>query len=156
MLSEKQKILNDLDSARARLQVALNQLDARAEIYSPWHVKELLDHIAGWDDSVIAALRSHAEGDVPAITAPRGIDAYNEQTVSTRETLPLERTQQEFRVTREILKQVILDLPDAKFVQPLVLPWGSTGTVSQIVEVFVEHEHEHAHDLEKLIADQRA
>ncbi len=156
MNAEKQKLLAELDAARDRLEAALSRLDDQALIYNPWHVKELLDHIAGWDDAVIASLRSHAVGDVPAVTAPRGIDYYNAQTVSTRETLPLDHTRREFSVTRQLLKQLIQDLPDEKFSQALVLPWGRTGTVSEVVEIFVDHELEHAHDLEKIAAEAEA
>lgn len=46
-------------------------------------------------------------------------------------------------------------MPDDRFQQPMRLPWGQTGVVSQVVEIFVEHEHEHAHDLEQLLANRQ-
>ncbi len=148
---DKHQIIADLDSARARLDAAIASLDSSEMIYPRWRLKELLDHIAGWDDAVLTALRSHAAGETPVVSAPRGIDYYNAQTVSRRETIPLEHTRREYEVTRRLLKQIILEMADERFSQPLVYPWGPKGTVWQMMEVFVEHEHEHAEDLEKLV-----
>ncbi|MBN2146731.1 MAG: DinB family protein [Anaerolineales bacterium] len=148
---EKEELIAQLEAARARLNAALARLDAESFIYPSWKMKELLDHIAGWDDAVIAALRSHAKGDVPAVTAPRGIDYYNAQTVETRESLPLEHSRREFDATREVLKKTLRDLPDEKFPQTFVSPWGTQANVKGIVGVFVHHEGEHAGDIEKLL-----
>ena len=156
MSAEKQKLLDDLDAARTRLEAALNRLGSQAQVYAPWRVKELLDHLAGWDEAVLTAFRSHAAGEVPALTAPDGIDAYNARSVAARLALPPERSRQEFLANRQMLKALILALPEDKFQQPMRLPWGQTGTVSQVVEIFIEHEHEHAHDLEKLLANPQA
>jgi hypothetical protein len=151
MLEEKEKLLAELDASRKRLNALIERIDLGWQIYGRWKLKEIVDHIAGWDDAVIASLASHGQGDVPRVTAPYGIDRYNAETVVTRETLPYDRSIREFHRTREILRQIIMDLPDEKFAQPLVLPWGLTGTVSDVVEVFVHHEHEHAEDLEAIL-----
>jgi len=156
MSAEKQKILTELDTARTRLEAALDRLGDQTQVYAPWRVKELLDHLAGWDEAVLTAFRSHAAGEVPALTAPDGIDVYNSRSVAARLALPLEQSRQEFLDNRQTLKALVLALPEDKFQQPMRLPWGQTGTVSQVVEIFIEHEHEHAHDLEKLLANPQA
>lgn len=65
MYAKKQKLLDELDAARARLEAALSKLDNSAQVYAPWRVKELLDHLAGWDEAVLTAFRSHTAGEVP-------------------------------------------------------------------------------------------
>jgi uncharacterized damage-inducible protein DinB len=45
-------------------------------------------------------------------------------------------------VTIEAL-QALEDLPDEKFNQALTFPWGETGTVAYLIEIFVEHEEHH-------------
>ena len=151
MNEEKTQLLARLDESRKRLNDLIEQFDLNWQIYPRWKLKEIVDHIAGWDDAVIASLKSHVQGDVPAVTAPYGIDRYNAETVVTRETLPYERSIKEYHRTREMLKQIILEMSDEKFAEPLVLPWGQTGTTPQVVEVFIEHEHEHAEDLEAIL-----
>ena len=151
MDAEKEALIAELDCARERLNLILDRVTPQVEIYSSWKLKQVLDHVAGWDDAVIAAILSHSRGDVPAVTAPRGIDYYNAETVTTRESLPLEHSRREYDVTREQLKQAIRDMPSDKFTQPFVSPWGKAGTMAWLVKIFVEHELEHAREIEEIL-----
>jgi len=151
MDAEKEALIAELDCARERLNLILDRVTPQVEIYPSWKLKQVLDHVAGWDDAVIAAILSHSRGDVPAVTAPRGIDYYNAETVTTRESLPLEHSRREYDVTREQLKQAIRDMPSDKFTQPFVSPWGKAGTMAWLVKIFVEHELEHAREIEEIL-----
>lgn len=147
--ARKQKLIDDLDASRSHLNAILDRIDTETQIYPDWKLKQFLDHVAGWDDAVITALRSHMDGKTPAVTAPYGIDYYNAQTVTTRESLPLERSRREYHETRRILKQAILDMPDEKFDVEFVSPWGDVLPLTEVVEVFVHHEREHAREIEQ-------
>jgi len=148
---DKEALIAELDQARARLNAVLERVAPETTIYPPWHVKQVLDHVAGWDDAVLAALRAHAQGDVPEVTAPRGIDYYNEQTVTTRESLPLEHSRREYEATRELLKQAIRELPEERMEVLMVTPWGAKGSVAGLVKVFIHHELEHADEIEQIL-----
>jgi hypothetical protein len=143
----KTTLIQRLNQARTSLESALLLVDPTKEIYPKWTLKQLLDHIAGWDDAVITSLRAHNAGKVPGTPADRGIDFYNAQTVSTHESLDLEHTTREFKASRALLKDVLLSMTDEKLTEPLIVPWGSTGTVSEIIEIFAEHEESHAADI---------
>ena len=80
-------------------------------------------------------------------SAARGIDAYNAQTVSTRETFDLAHSRREFTAGHERVIQILRDLPDEKFDQPLIFPWGEHGTIRDFIEIFVEHDKEHTKHL---------
>jgi hypothetical protein len=147
----KQQLIAELDKARQRLNEVLAHADEKREIYPSWKLKQVLDHVAGWDDAVIASIEAHAHGEVPAVTAPRGIDYYNAETVTTREALPLSTTRMEYEATRQALKELILSLPDEKYEQPFIAPWGHQTTVADLVEIFIEHENEHAHEIEQIL-----
>jgi hypothetical protein len=149
-MSDKDILIQQLDAARQALRTAIEGLDREAEIYSGWTLKQLLAHVAGWDDAVITSLQAHIKGNEPGAPADRGIDHYNAESVATREALPYERIHQEWELAREQLKCIIRDMPEDKFATPLLFPWGHHGTVSQIVAIFTGHEHEHAIDLEAL------
>jgi len=151
MDAEKEALIAELDCARERLNLILDRVTPQVEIYPSWKLKQVLDHVAGWDDAVIAAILSHSRGDVPAVTAPRGIDYYNAETVTTRESLPLEHSRREYDATRKQLKQAIRDMPSDKFTQPFVSPWGKAGTMAWLVKIFVEHELEHAREIEEIL-----
>jgi hypothetical protein len=102
-----------------------------------------MDHISGWDDVIIGALTTHAKGELIVPTISRGVDAYNAETTTSRQSLDLEHTKKEFQRTREALIKALNELPDEKFNQSLIFPWGELGTVAYLVEIFIEHEEYH-------------
>jgi hypothetical protein len=110
-------------------------------------MKEVLDHITGWDDAVIASTRSLLAGEPPATPAARGIDYYNAQTVSSREAIPYEVTQREWEASRAILLGLIRDMTEEQLHTSFVLPWGDQGAIEDLVEIFAEHEETHAKEI---------
>jgi len=146
---EKRFLVTRWEKRREALKPLVAQAEAYMdkEIFRGWRLKELLAHMSGWDDAVLEALRAHKNDEPIGMPASRGIDAYNAQTVSTRETLTFEHIRREWDRTHELIIQAIHDLPEEKVTTPLVFPWGDFGTVAYLVEIFVEHEEEHAHHL---------
>jgi hypothetical protein len=149
-MEEKKRLIEQLDQARAKLQAVLVDIDTQMKIYPNWTVKHLLAHIAGWDDAIIASLRAHTGGDEPGTPAVRGIDYYNAQSVATREALSYDHIVKEWELAREQLKAIIKEMPPEKFKEPLLLPWGQTGTIAQVVTIFTSHEEEHAEEIANL------
>jgi hypothetical protein len=145
-MSKRQELLDRLNEARAQVLVLLPQAEANhgMEIYPGWMLKEMLAHMTGWDDAVIASLRAHITGKEPGTPADRGVDEYNERTVDTREALDYRHIRQEWEATRRDLVNIIETMPEEKYLQPLVLPWGETGSVDDLLNIFIHHEHEHA------------
>ena len=146
---EKQFLIERWESRREALKALIAQAEAHREkeIYRGWRLKEFLAHMSGWDDAVIESLRAHAEGNASFTPAARGVDAYNEQTVSTRETLDYNHIRREWDRSHELVMEALRNLPDEKFHQAFAFAWGESGTVADLVEIFVGHEDEHAHHL---------
>lgn len=151
MAEEKARLIQRLDQSRQTMRALLAEIDTQMEFYPGWTAKHLLAHIAGWDDAVTSSLRAHAGGLEPATPAVQGIDAYNAESVATRESLTYEHIVQEWELAREQLKAAILDMPEDILEKPLLLPWGGMGTVAQIVAIFAGHEEEHAEEIHTLI-----
>ncbi|MFN2225564.1 MAG: DinB family protein [Anaerolineae bacterium] len=143
----RERLLSDLDDARQDLCTAIEGLDPEQEIYEGWTLKHLLAHLAGWDDAVLAALRAHLGAEEAGTPAAEGINAYNAQSVSTRQYLSYEQVRRECDLARDQVKEALRELPPAKLEAPLLFPWGPTGTVAQLIAVFVHHEHEHAAEI---------
>ncbi|MBN2502886.1 MAG: DinB family protein [Anaerolineales bacterium] len=152
-MDEKQMLIAQLDQAHATMQKILDKIELNREIYPPWTFKEILAHIIGWDEVSELALRAHAKGEEAGTPAARGIDHYNVQSVSTRESLNYDQIVKEWILAREQFKQAILELPDEKLSEPMLFPWGQTGTPAQIVGIMVHHEIEHAEEIANLIED---
>ncbi len=149
-MEERTRLIQQLDKAREKLRAVLVDIDTQMEVYPDWTIKHVLAHIAGWDDATIASLRAHAVGDEPGTPAVRGIDFYNAQSVATREALTYDQIVREWEHTREQLKAVINEMPSEKFEQPLIFPWGQSGTIAQVVAIFAHHEEEHAEEIQAL------
>jgi hypothetical protein len=148
-MDQRDFLIRRLAEARHRLEALIDRAPTDKDIYPGWSIKEYLDHIAGWDDATVEALGCHVRGEPIPQTAARGINAYNAQTVSTREAIDLDHTRQEFAASRAAVVRALQDLPDAKFNEPLTFPWGEFGTVAYLVEIFVDHEDEHCAHLDR-------
>ncbi|HUI90128.1 MAG TPA: DinB family protein [Anaerolineales bacterium] len=143
----RQILIGQLEDSRRNLIALVNQAPTDGYIYPNWTLKQYIDHISGWDDAMVEALEAHARNEPVPQSAARGIDAYNAQTVSTRATLDLAHSRREFAASHERVLQTLRNLPDEKFDQLLVFPWGETGTVKDFIEIFVTHDEEHVHHL---------
>lgn len=152
---EKEALVTRLEAARRQLRTALQGLDIHTEVYPGWEVKHLLAHIAGWDEACTSSLRAHAGGREPATPAMYGIDPFNEVSVETRKDLPYDRIHAEFEESRRQFIAAIRELPEERFTQPMIVPWGPKGTVTSLVAIFEHHEIEHATEMEKIKSERK-
>lgn len=145
--SERRFLIDRLDQTRQEIETLLPQIDSRKEIYPGWTIKHMLAHMTGWDDATIDSLRAHVTGQHPSVEAVRSIDEYNALTVSSRQDLEYKQVLNEWRLTRQVLRTLIAEIPEEKFIEPLIVPWGEKTTVTFLVEMFREHEQEHLRDI---------
>lgn len=150
-MSERETYIKRYEAARAEMREIVKLAQGNPTIYQPWRMKEVLDHITGWDDAVIASIKSFLAGEIPATPASRGIDAYNADTVSSREAIPYEVTQCEWETSRAELLDLMQKMTDEQLHTPFVLPWGDHGTIEDLVEIFTEHEETHAKEIREII-----
>lgn len=143
-MQDKTQLLQQFDQARVKMRAALPDIDLRLEIYPAWTIKDVLAHLAGWDDATIAALKAFVCGEAPPVPAVRGIDVYNSETVAERTSLDYEQIVKEWEWVREQLKALVNELPPEKLEATIVSPWGPSMTVAQLITVMTDHEEEHA------------
>ena len=150
-MNEREHIIAEFEKSRARMRAVVAKADAHQTIYPRWTMKEVLDHISGWDDAVISVLKAHINGVIEDMPSVRGIDAYNAETVSTREALPYEHSLRDWEASRTALKKLILEIPDEKMNEVFPFPWEGSGNVADLLRIFYEHEEEHAEEIEGII-----
>jgi len=146
-MRERDTYIKRFEAARAEMREIVRLAQDNPTIYAPWRMKEVLDHITGWDDAVIASIKSFLAGDVPATPASRGIDMYNAETVSSREAIPYAVTQREWEASRAELLDLLDKMTDEQLHVPFGFPWGNHGTIEDLVEIFAEHEETHAREI---------
>ena len=148
-------LITKMEQSRSRLNAALDKITPQAEIYPSWKVKQIMDHITGWDDLVISSLRLYQKGETPARSV-LNIDQYNAGSVSARLSLTPEQSRQAFDASRLEVIQTLRAIPPTMINQKYTAPWGGQCTISSIVRIFVSHEQEHAKQIEEVLIKQTA
>ncbi len=153
MQTKIQLFIQRFNEAREEMRALLPQVDHHMEIYPGWTIKEVLSHLTGWDDATILALRDFLDGNPPVMTAVRGIDYYNSQTVAERKELDYDRIVHEWEWVREQLIPTLEQLGEEKLAVTIVMPWGADLTIEGMIDIMVNHEKEHAEVIRERIAN---
>jgi hypothetical protein len=140
-------LLRHLNETHQTIEELLAGIDPTKEIYPGWTIKQILAHISGWDDACIDALRMHELDRSSSAPAIHSLDKYNELSVSSRKGLTYDQILNEWRVTRKILCEIIADMTEEKFLEPVPVPWAKKTTVTRLVDIFNHHDNEHAKDI---------
>ncbi|HSB67512.1 MAG TPA: DinB family protein [Anaerolineales bacterium] len=144
-------LIKKMEHSRALLNTALEKIAPQTEIYPSWKMKQVLDHIAGWDQLVASSLRAYQNGDTP-VNKVRSIDIYNATSVTARQDLSLEQSRQGYDAARQEVLEILRSLPEEMLRRRYQAPWGGNCTVSSVVKIFVSHEQEHARQIEEILA----
>jgi hypothetical protein len=144
-------LIAQMKEARQRLNSILDKLESQTEIYPAWKLKQVLDHITGWDELVIATLQAYQKGENPARLV-RSINQYNDASVNARQSLTMDQSRQAYDKARAQVLQTLQDLPAELLNQEFKAPWGGNCSIINMVKIFVVHEQEHANQIEKIVS----
>ena len=151
MEKEIEDLISKMERSRARLNIALDKVAPQIEVYPTWKTKQILDHIAGWDELVYASLQAYSEGNPPPSIVEMNIDQYNSASVADRRDLSLEQSGQACKKSRARVIQALKDLSPEMLSKTYPAPWGGMCTIPSIMKIFVSHELEHARQIEKVL-----
>jgi hypothetical protein len=151
MPDDMTSLLKKMERSRARLNAALADATPYMEIYPSWKIKQVMDHIAGWDELVYLTLEAYQQEKSPPSMKGMGIDQYNAASVSSRSELLLEQSRQEYDSIRQKVLLSLRELPTEMLTREYTAPWGGMCTIPSIMKIFVSHELEHARQIEKLL-----
>lgn len=140
-------LLHQMDGTRSKIEELVLEIDPHKEIYPGWTIRDILAHMTGWDDALIDSLRAHVAGRPPSVSTIRSLDEYNALTVSSRKDLDYEHVLKEWRFTHQMLRTIIEQLPEEKFFSTIIVPWGEKATVTNLLDIFRDHEEEHTRDI---------
>ena len=146
-------LLDALDDARARLLLALDgcagRLDA-ALSRDGWTVADVLRHITAWDEAATAGIVALREERPPDVYAD-DIDQWNSNAVAHRAGRTGDALVEDLHRARRELRDALDQAPDRLWgAPPVPAPNGEPVTIEGIVEVWLDHDHEHAAELESL------
>ncbi len=142
-----------MERSRARLNLAIEKVTPQMEVYPSWKIKQVMDHITGWDDLVHDSLQAYRRGEKPPVMAERGIDQYNASSVSRLGSLSMEQSRQAYETSRQKVLETLRDLPAEMLTREYDAPWRGKCTIPDIIKIFVAHELEHARQIEKALKE---
>lgn len=152
-MRQRKRLIQLLDQARKRLRAVEKTTDRRILISAEWRIKEVLAHVAAWDQVSTASLRALARGTDLTSLEVLDFDSYNAQVAAESEALRYEQVVEQWEQAREDLKALIREISVEKLLETLPFPWGPSGTTTELVEVLARHEEEHAQEIEELRGD---
>jgi hypothetical protein len=121
-----------------------------------WTLKDLVGHVADWEQVGVEGLRDMAAGRPPDIAFIPDIDAWNRKHAAAREDQAWETCWEDLRKTREQLLDVLGEMGQAKLEKSYIFPWGPRGTAYEWVRVFAAHDREHAQGLREVTGAETA
>ena len=106
-----------------------------------WSVKDLLAHLACWDELSLPDVRRLGRGDAPALAAfdIKKVDEWNGMLMSLRRHFPLDQARRELKICREMLLDAVAELPDSALAE------GQFGR--NLLNICVFHDKEHEEDI---------
>ena len=140
-----------LESARSRLNSTMEKVTPHAEIYPAWNLKQLMDHITGWDVLLASSFRTHSRGDTPLMLENRDIDQYNDESIIARKELSLESSRKSYDEARVEVLEVLHEMPPEKRAQKFLSPWGDLCSIASVLRIFISHEMDHADHIEECL-----
>ncbi len=149
-------LIAKMERSRARLNLAIEKVVPQMEVYPSWKIKQVIDHITGWDELVYASLQAYRDGEKPPRMVERGIDEYNASSVSRLSSLSMEQSREAYDGSRQKVINTLTDLPPEMLTREYDAPWRGKCTIRDIIKIFVSHELEHARQIERALKDHQA
>ena len=149
-------LISKMERARERLNSVLDQVAPQAELYPTWKLKQVYDHIAGWDELVVATLHSFLQGESQPPAVIHGISRFNAASVKAHQGLSVDQSRQSYASARQQVLELLRQVPPEKLAQKFTAPWGGLCSVNGIVKIFCSHEQEHATQIEEALKSSTA
>lgn len=147
-----------LQSARRRLLETIEDLDeagAERVVHGEWRVRDLLTHLAAWDELTLEFLRAVTGGARTfEVSASPEADwaAWNGAQVEAGATSALEVRVARLEGAREALLEAVYALEASTLELPLLAPWGFEDTVLGHLVAQAVHDAQHTDQIIEALA----
>ncbi len=146
---EKDRLIERLSATRAKTLADFRHVNPNIIVHhkSGWLVKDVIGHIAAWDDQAAASLRAYMTD--TGYQPQSDIEAFNQQAYKKRKKFTIKQVLEDFLAAHDAFKSALLDVPADRLSGPMLFAWGATGTVTQMIEGMMLHEEEHRHEIKQ-------
>jgi hypothetical protein len=152
--SEQTRLLNLLDRVREEMRGVANFSTANEIVYrdSGWRVRDIIAHVAAWEDESARALEAFLRGESYQIPGFVSDEIYNHQAHDRWASVDVAEVWAAWETARTHLKAALGRFDAASASGMLVAPWGARGTVRMVIEEMAQHEGEHASHVEAALS----
>jgi hypothetical protein len=144
-MGDRERILAHADETRRGLLVAIDGLtddQMMKPVVGDWSVKDLLAHVASWEEVALPDIERVARGDAPALAAfdLKRVDEFNALIMSLRRHFSLDQARRELDAFRSSLLEAIGRLPDSALAE---------GQFARgLLQICAYHDTEHTEDIQ--------
>jgi hypothetical protein len=141
---DREQLVRKLEEARKELRASFQGLSeeqmTQTGAVGEWSLKEVLSHVASWEEVALPDLARLARGDMAVLASidlyAANYDPMNAMIMSLRRNLPLGQVLRELDIVRADFMAAVARLPDS------VLAEGQFGGL--LVQITAVHDEEHA------------
>jgi uncharacterized protein (TIGR03083 family) len=152
---KRDEAILELRAARKELQETIQGMSEedflRPKAIDKWTLKDLIAHIASWDEEMVRVLQAFSMQAEPSFTYlisdRNGFAAWNEDQIDQRRERSTYEILSEFEGARRDLIQVIEGLTDPVLNRSKLTSWGKTATGFELIQTQRDHDREHAQQI---------
>lgn len=153
----KEDMLAKLAESRRDLHRATQGLSGeemtQVQVEGVWTIKDVLGHIASWEEICLEPLRRYADGDPFKVEAIKDYLILNEELAARKQDIPLDAILDELDAIRQELVAAASKLSAEQWEQRVLFPWGDEGAVAEMLDELYQHELEHVHAIQQWRGD---
>ena len=152
---DKKNLLDKLTEAHLATLVVLEKTNLEMPIYedSGWRVRDILGHIATWNQQTAISINAYRAGEEYLIPDLDEEEAdFNGRAVEEQKKLSSQQLLSEWEEAYNELKKAVQDMPADRFPGDMLYPWGDErGSIVDLVEYMIEHCDEHRDEIIKAL-----
>lgn len=153
----KEDMLAKLAESRRDLHRATQGLSeeemTEVQVEGVWTIKDVLGHIASWEEICLEPLRRYADGDPFKAEVIKDYLILNEELAARKQDIPLDVILDELDAIRQKLVATASKLSAEQLEQRVLFPWGDEGAVAEMLDELYQHELEHVHAVQQWRGD---
>jgi len=149
----KEQALAKLAESRQTLHQAIEGLSeeemTQVQVEGVWTVKDVLGHIASWEETCLEPIRRYADGGPFEVQVIEDYMAWNNKQAARKRDVPLDAILDELATIRQGLVEAASGLSAGQWKQRVPFSWGGRGTIAEVLDVFYQHELEHVRSIQR-------
>jgi len=149
----KEEAFARLAESRRALHQAIERLSEKEmtqpQVEGVWTIKDVLGHIASWEETCLEPLRRYADGGPFKVQVIEDYLTWNDEQAARKRDVLLDAILDELATVRQELVAAASRLSAGQWKQRVPFSWGGQGTIAEVLDVFYQHELAHVRHIQR-------